>query len=148
MECLLILWCEPPGLNMLCSQIRRGINAIWRRILIRALASTDGWDCIVKTSPWRAEPFATSSLSARFAHPPQIAETGATPKTLRHANSYWCDPTMIHKSSYGGRGRFIRLDLRERSKSVCWTGLVDLFPYEEPLDKQLKINGRPSACRS
>ena len=50
------------------------------------------------------------------------------------------------QSSYVGRGRFITdLDLEQRA-NVCVLG-VDvaraLFPYEEPLDKEMKINGKP-----
>jgi len=50
------------------------------------------------------------------------------------------------QSSYVGRGRFIAdQDLRERS-NICVLGqdlVRALFPYEDPLDKELKINGRP-----
>ncbi|MGI9067306.1 MAG: ABC transporter permease [Pyrinomonadaceae bacterium] len=50
------------------------------------------------------------------------------------------------QSSYVGSGRFITDgDLRERS-NICVLGqdlVKALFPYEEPLDKELKINGRP-----
>ncbi|HVQ38147.1 MAG TPA: ABC transporter permease, partial [Pyrinomonadaceae bacterium] len=50
------------------------------------------------------------------------------------------------QSSYVSRGRFItEEDLRERS-NICVLGqdlVRALFPYEEPLDKELKINGRP-----
>jgi putative ABC transport system permease protein len=50
------------------------------------------------------------------------------------------------QSSYVGRGRFITdLDVEERS-NICVVG-VDLvralFPFTDPLDKEVKINGRP-----
>ncbi len=49
-------------------------------------------------------------------------------------------------SQYVGRGRFISdADLRERS-NVCVLAqdvVRTLFPYEEPLDKEVKINGTP-----
>jgi putative ABC transport system permease protein len=50
------------------------------------------------------------------------------------------------QSSYVARGHFVTdTDIRERS-NVCILGqdLVHaLFPYEDPLDKELKINGKP-----
>ncbi len=49
-------------------------------------------------------------------------------------------------SQYVGRGRFVSdADLRERS-NVCVLAqdvVRTLFPYEEPLDKEVKINGTP-----
>lgn len=50
------------------------------------------------------------------------------------------------QSSYASSGRFITdEDLRGRS-NICVLGqdlVRALFPYEDPLDKELKINGRP-----
>jgi putative ABC transport system permease protein len=75
-------------------------------------------------------------------------------ETVRYADKQSDTPILIGvtpyyeftQSSYVGRGRFItEWDLRERA-NVCVLGtdvVRALFPYEEPLDKQLKINGRP-----
>jgi putative ABC transport system permease protein len=50
------------------------------------------------------------------------------------------------QSSYVGRGRFItELDLEQRS-NICVLGqdlVRSLFPYEDPLNKEVKIAGRP-----
>jgi putative ABC transport system permease protein len=50
------------------------------------------------------------------------------------------------QSSYVGRGRFVTdLDVRERS-NVCVLGqdlVKALFPFTDPLDKEMKIAGRP-----
>jgi len=50
------------------------------------------------------------------------------------------------QSSYVGRGRFITdTDMRERA-NICVLGIdlvKALFPYEEPIDKEIKINGKP-----
>ena len=75
-------------------------------------------------------------------------------ETVRYADKQSDTPILIGvtpyyeftQSSYVGRGRFITdWDLRERS-NICVLGqdlVRALFPYEEPLDKELKINGRP-----
>ena len=75
-------------------------------------------------------------------------------ETVRYADKQSSTPILIGatpyyeftQSSYVGRGRFITdTDISERS-NVCVLGqdLVQaLFPYEEPLDKDLKINGKP-----
>lgn len=75
-------------------------------------------------------------------------------ETVRYADKQSDTPILIGvtpyyeftQSSYVGRGRFITdWDLRERS-NICVLGqdlVKALFPYEEPLDKELKINGRP-----
>lgn len=50
------------------------------------------------------------------------------------------------QSSYVGRGRFItELDLEQRS-NICVLGqdlVRSLFPYEDPLEKEVKIAGKP-----
>jgi putative ABC transport system permease protein len=75
-------------------------------------------------------------------------------ETVRYADKQSDTPILIGvtpyyeftQSSYVGRGRFITdWDLRERS-NICVLGqdlVRALFPYEEPLDKSVKINGRP-----
>ena len=75
-------------------------------------------------------------------------------ETVRYADKQSDTPILIGatpyyeftQSSYVARGRFITdTDIRERS-NVCILGqdLVHaLFPYEDPLDKDLKINGKP-----
>jgi putative ABC transport system permease protein len=75
-------------------------------------------------------------------------------ETVRYADKQSDTPILIGvtpyyeftQSSYVSRGRFITdEDLRERS-NICVLGqdlVRALFPYEDPLDKQLKINGRP-----
>ena len=75
-------------------------------------------------------------------------------ETVRYADKQSDTPILIGatpyyefvQSSYVGRGHFITdTDIRERS-NVCILGqdLVHaLFPYEDPLDKDLKINGKP-----
>jgi putative ABC transport system permease protein len=75
-------------------------------------------------------------------------------ETVRYAEKQSDTPILIGatpyyestQSSYVGRGRFItETDIRERS-NICILGqdLVQaLFPYEDPLDKDLKINGKP-----
>ena len=75
-------------------------------------------------------------------------------ETVRYGDKQSDTPILIGvtpyyefvQSSYVGRGHFITdTDIRERS-NVCILGqdLVHaLFPYEDPLDKELKINGKP-----
>lgn len=75
-------------------------------------------------------------------------------ETVRYADKQSDTPILIGvtpyyeftQSSYVSRGRFITdEDLRERS-NICVLGqdlVRALFPYEDPLDKELKINGRP-----
>jgi putative ABC transport system permease protein len=75
-------------------------------------------------------------------------------ETVRYADKQSDTPILIGvtpyyeltQSSYVGRGRFITdTDLRERA-NICVLGqdlVKALFPYDEPLDKELKINGRP-----
>lgn len=75
-------------------------------------------------------------------------------ETVRYSDKQSDTPILIGvtpyyeftQSSYVSRGRFIGdEDLRERS-NICVLGqdlVRALFPYEEPLDKELKINGRP-----
>jgi putative ABC transport system permease protein len=75
-------------------------------------------------------------------------------ETVRYGDKQSDTPILIGvtpyyefvQSSYVGRGHFITdTDVRERS-NVCILGqdLVHaLFPYEDPLDKELKINGKP-----
>src|SRR3989449_2873572 len=75
-------------------------------------------------------------------------------ETVRYSDKQSDTPILIGvtpyyeftQSSYVGRGRFITdTDIRERS-NICILGqdLVHaLFPYEDPLDKDLKINGKP-----
>jgi putative ABC transport system permease protein len=75
-------------------------------------------------------------------------------ETVRYADKQSDTPILIGvtpyyeftQSSYVSRGRFITdQDLRERS-NICVLGqdlVRALFPYEDPLDKQVKINGRP-----
>jgi putative ABC transport system permease protein len=90
---------------------------------------------------------APSALSVSPIHR-KIAET------VRYADKQSDTPILIGatpyyeftQSSYVGRGRFITdTDVRERS-NICVLGqdLVHaLFPYEDPLEKDLKINGKP-----
>ncbi len=75
-------------------------------------------------------------------------------ETVRYSDKQSDTPILIGvtpyyeftQSSYVSSGRFIvDEDLRERS-NVCVLGqdlVRALFPYEEPLDKEVKINGRP-----
>src|SRR5258708_7025276 len=75
-------------------------------------------------------------------------------ETVRYADKQSDTPILIGattyyeftQSSYVGSGRFItETDIRERS-NICILGqdLVHaLFPYEDPIDKDLKINGKP-----
>ena len=75
-------------------------------------------------------------------------------ETVRYADKQSDTPILIGatpyyeftQSSYVGRGRFITdTDVRERT-NVCVLGqdlVRALFPFEEPLDKELKINGKP-----
>src|SRR5258707_1282316 len=75
-------------------------------------------------------------------------------ETVRYADKQSDTPILIGatpyyeftQSSYVGRGRFVtETDIRERS-NICILGqdLVHaLFPFEDPLDKDLKINGKP-----
>src|SRR5882762_4790345 len=75
-------------------------------------------------------------------------------ETVRYAEEQSDTPILIGatpyyeftQSSYVGRGRFITdTDVRERS-NICILGqdLVHaLFPFDDPIDKELKINGRP-----
>src|SRR5229473_3213096 len=75
-------------------------------------------------------------------------------ETVRYADKQSDTPILIGatpyyeftQSSYVGRGRFITdTDIRERSY-ICVLGkdlVKALFPYEEPIDKELKINGKP-----
>jgi putative ABC transport system permease protein len=75
-------------------------------------------------------------------------------ETVRYADKQSDTPILIGvtpyyeftQSSYVGRGRFItEEDMRERA-NICAVGrdlVKALFPYEEPLDKEVKINGRP-----
>jgi putative ABC transport system permease protein len=75
-------------------------------------------------------------------------------ETVRYADKQSDTPIVIGvtpyyeftQSSYVDRGRFITdADLRERA-NICVLGkdlVKALFPYEEPIDKELKINGKP-----
>jgi putative ABC transport system permease protein len=75
-------------------------------------------------------------------------------ETVRYAEKQSDTPIVIGvtpyyeftQSSYVGRGRFITdTDMRERT-NICVLGkdlVKALFPYEEPIDKELKINGKP-----
>jgi putative ABC transport system permease protein len=75
-------------------------------------------------------------------------------ETVRYTDKQSDTPILIGatpyyeftQSSYVGRGRFItETDIRERS-NICILGqdlVSSLFPYEDPLDKDLKINGKP-----
>jgi putative ABC transport system permease protein len=75
-------------------------------------------------------------------------------ETVRYSDKQSDTPILIGvtpyyeftQSSYVARGRFITdIDLRERS-NICVVGqdlVRALCPYEDPLDKELKINGRP-----
>ncbi len=75
-------------------------------------------------------------------------------ETIRYAEKQSDTPILIGatpyyefvQSSYVGRGRFITdTDIRERA-NICILGqdlVRALFPYEEPLDKEIKIKGRP-----
>jgi len=75
-------------------------------------------------------------------------------ETVRYSDKQSDTPILIGvtpyyeftQSSYVARGRFITdEDLRERS-NICVLGqdlVRALFPYTDPLDKELKINGRP-----
>jgi putative ABC transport system permease protein len=75
-------------------------------------------------------------------------------ETLRYADKQTDTPILLGitpyyeftQSSYVARGRFINdLDLEQRS-NVCVLGtdvVRALFPNVEPLDKEIKINGKP-----
>jgi len=75
-------------------------------------------------------------------------------ETVRYADKQSDTPIVIGatpyyeftQSSYVDRGRFITdTDMRERS-NICVLGIdlvKALFPYEDPIDKELKINGKP-----
>ena len=75
-------------------------------------------------------------------------------ETVRYADKQSDTPIVIGvtpyyeftQSSYVDRGRFITdTDLRGRA-NICVLGkdlVKSLFPYEEPIDKELKINGKP-----
>lgn len=75
-------------------------------------------------------------------------------ETVRYADKQSDTPILIGvtpyyeftQSSYVGRGRFITdEDLKQRA-NICVLGqdlVRALFPYEEPLDKELKLNGKP-----
>jgi putative ABC transport system permease protein len=75
-------------------------------------------------------------------------------ETVRYADKQSDTPIVIGvtpyyeftQSSYVGRGRFITdTDMRERT-NICVLGkdlVASLFPYEEPIEKELKINGKP-----
>jgi putative ABC transport system permease protein len=75
-------------------------------------------------------------------------------ETVRYADKQSDTPIVIGvtpyyeftQSSYVERGRFITdTDMRERA-NICVLGkdlVKALFPYEEPIDKDLKINGKP-----
>jgi putative ABC transport system permease protein len=75
-------------------------------------------------------------------------------ETVRYADKQSDTPIVIGvtpyyeftQSSYVERGRFITdTDMRERA-NICVLGkdlVKALFPYEEPIDKELKINGKP-----
>jgi putative ABC transport system permease protein len=75
-------------------------------------------------------------------------------ETVRYADKQSDTPILIGatpyyeftQSSYVDRGRFITdTDMRERS-NICVLGIdlvKALFPYEDAIDKELKINGKP-----
>jgi putative ABC transport system permease protein len=75
-------------------------------------------------------------------------------ETVRYGDKQSDTPILIGatpfyeftQSSYVGRGRFVTdTDLRERA-NICVLGqdlVKALFPYEEPLDKELKVSGKP-----
>ncbi len=75
-------------------------------------------------------------------------------ETVRYADKQSDTPIVIGatpyyeftQSSYVDRGRFITdTDMRERA-NICVLGrdlVKSLFPYEDPIDKDLKINGKP-----
>jgi putative ABC transport system permease protein len=75
-------------------------------------------------------------------------------ETVRYADKQSDTPIVIGatpyyeftQSSYVDRGRFITdTDIRERT-NICVLGkdlVKALFPYEDPVDKELKINGKP-----
>ncbi|HKP48307.1 MAG TPA: ABC transporter permease [Pyrinomonadaceae bacterium] len=75
-------------------------------------------------------------------------------ETVRYSDKQSDTPIVIGvtpyyeftQSSYVGRGRFITdTDMRERA-NICVLGIdlvKALFPYEEPIDKEIKINGKP-----
>jgi len=75
-------------------------------------------------------------------------------ETVRYADKQSDTPIVIGatpyyeftQSSYVDRGRFITdTDMRERS-NICVLGIdvvKALFPYEDPIDKEMKINGKP-----
>ncbi|HYE65957.1 MAG TPA: ABC transporter permease [Pyrinomonadaceae bacterium] len=75
-------------------------------------------------------------------------------ETVRHAEKQTDTPIIFGitpyyeftHASYAARGRFIsELDLEQRA-NVCVLGIDvvrSLFPYEEPLEKEIKIAGKP-----
>jgi len=75
-------------------------------------------------------------------------------ETVRYADKQSDTPIVIGatpyyeftQSSYVDRGRFITdTDIRERT-NICVLGkdlVKALFPYEDPIDKELKVNGKP-----
>ena len=75
-------------------------------------------------------------------------------ETVRYADKQTDTPILIGatpyyeftQSSFVDRGRFITdTDMRERA-NICVLGrdlVKALFPYENPIDKELKINGKP-----
>lgn len=75
-------------------------------------------------------------------------------ETVRYADKQSDTPILIGatpyyeftQSSYVDRGRFITdIDMRERT-NICVLGkdlVKALFPYEDPIDKELKISGKP-----
>ncbi|HKZ81385.1 MAG TPA: ABC transporter permease [Pyrinomonadaceae bacterium] len=75
-------------------------------------------------------------------------------ETVRYADKQSDTPILLGatphyeftQSSYVARGRFITdTDMRERT-NICVLGqdvVQALFPYEEPLEKEIKIKGRP-----
>lgn len=75
-------------------------------------------------------------------------------ETVRYAHKQSDTPILIGatpyyeftQSSYVDRGRFVTdTDIRERT-NICVIGkdlVKALFPYEDPIDKQLKVSGKP-----
>ncbi|MGI8837868.1 MAG: ABC transporter permease [Pyrinomonadaceae bacterium] len=75
-------------------------------------------------------------------------------ETVRYADKQSDTPILIGatpyyeftQSSYVDRGRFVTdTDIRERT-NICVIGkdlVKALFPYEDPIDKQLKVSGKP-----
>jgi len=89
---------------------------------------------------------------------PSVADTSPfyrkIAETVRHQDKQTDTPILLGvtphyeftMSSYIGYGRFIsEMDVQQRA-NVCVLGrdvVKALFPYEDPLDKELKIAGRP-----